>query len=92
SRGKKKTTHLLIPSIRYVGKDGREIFDMPIHDSLLTDEIKKAPYYGEYQEHVAKYQQHLDAKHGKTVERGATESSKATKLYNPVDALKYMMS
>nr|GFA55765.1 hypothetical protein [Tanacetum cinerariifolium] len=76
SRGKKKTTHLLIPSIR-------EIFDMPIHDSLLTDEIKKAPYYGEYQEHVAKYQQHLDAEHGKTVERGATKSSKATKVTKP---------
>nr|GEV28960.1 hypothetical protein [Tanacetum cinerariifolium] len=42
SRGKKKTTHLLIPSIRYVGKDGREIFGTPIHYALLTDEIKKA--------------------------------------------------
>nr|GEU57931.1 retrovirus-related Pol polyprotein from transposon TNT 1-94 [Tanacetum cinerariifolium] len=48
---KKKTTHLLIPSIRYVRKDGREIFGMPILDALLTDEIKGAPYYGEYQEH-----------------------------------------
>nr|GEV95529.1 hypothetical protein [Tanacetum cinerariifolium] len=27
SRRKKKTTHLLIPNIRYVGKDGREIFE-----------------------------------------------------------------
>nr|GEW38321.1 reverse transcriptase domain-containing protein [Tanacetum cinerariifolium] len=26
SRGKKKTTHLLIPNIRFVGKDAREIF------------------------------------------------------------------
>nr|GEY06632.1 retrovirus-related Pol polyprotein from transposon TNT 1-94 [Tanacetum cinerariifolium] len=43
SRGKKKTTHLLIPSIRYVGKDGREIFGMPIPDALLTDEIKEHP-------------------------------------------------
>nr|GEV25494.1 putative ribonuclease H-like domain-containing protein [Tanacetum cinerariifolium] len=51
SRGKKKTTHLLIPSIRFVGKDGREIFGMPIPDALLTDEIKGAPYYDEYQEH-----------------------------------------
>nr|GEV03937.1 hypothetical protein [Tanacetum cinerariifolium] len=51
SRGKKKTTHLLIPSIRYVGKDGREIFCMPIPDALHTDEIKGAPNYGEYQEH-----------------------------------------
>nr|GEU74191.1 hypothetical protein [Tanacetum cinerariifolium] len=46
SRGKKKTTHLLIPNVRLVGKDGREIFGMPIPDALLTDEIKGAPYYG----------------------------------------------
>ncbi|GKF36525.1 hypothetical protein Tco_0113283 [Tanacetum coccineum] len=44
----------------FVGKDGREIFSMPIPDVLLTDEIKGAPYYGDYQEHVAKYQQFLD--------------------------------
>nr|GEV40371.1 uncharacterized mitochondrial protein AtMg00810-like [Tanacetum cinerariifolium] len=79
SRGKKKTTYLLIPSIRYVRKDSREIFGMPIPDTLLADEIKGAPYYGEYQEHVAKYQQHLDDEHGKATERGAIESSKATK-------------
>nr|GFC61117.1 hypothetical protein [Tanacetum cinerariifolium] len=89
---KKKTTHLLIPSVRFtkliihhlktkhnihqrtgsllhyshdenvlntlrfIGKDGREIFGMSIPDALLTDEIKGAPYYSEYQEHVAKYQ------------------------------------
>nr|GEV57362.1 putative Gag-Pol polyprotein [Tanacetum cinerariifolium] len=116
SRGKKKTTHLLNPSVRftklithhlktkhnihprsslplhyshdenvlntlmYVGKDGREIFGMPIPDALLTDEIKGAPYYGEYQEHVAKYQQYLDAVHGKAEEGEATKSPKATKL------------
>nr|GEW65272.1 retrotransposon protein, putative, unclassified [Tanacetum cinerariifolium] len=83
SRGKKKTTYLLIPSIRYVGKDGREIYGMLIPNALLTDEIKGAPYYGEYQEHVAKYQQHLDAEHGKATEGGATESSKATKITKP---------
>nr|GFA56631.1 hypothetical protein [Tanacetum cinerariifolium]GFA63915.1 hypothetical protein [Tanacetum cinerariifolium] len=65
SRGKKKNTHLLIPSVRFVGKDGREIFGMPIPYALLTGEIKGAPYYDEYQEHVAKYQQYLDAEHGK---------------------------
>nr|GFA70369.1 hypothetical protein [Tanacetum cinerariifolium] len=53
SRGKKKTTHLLIPSVRFVRNEGREIFGMPIPNALLTDEIKGAPYYGEYQEHVA---------------------------------------
>nr|GEU57709.1 hypothetical protein [Tanacetum cinerariifolium] len=83
SRGKKKTTHLIIPSIRYVGKDGREIFVMPIPDALLTDEIKGAPYYGEYQEHVTKYQQHLDSEHGNAAEEGATESFKATKVTKP---------
>ncbi|GJT75568.1 hypothetical protein Tco_1042293 [Tanacetum coccineum] len=45
SRGKKKTAHLLIPNVRYVGKDGKEIFGMPIPDALLTDAIKSAPYY-----------------------------------------------
>nr|GEY91142.1 hypothetical protein [Tanacetum cinerariifolium] len=122
SRGKKKTTHLLIPSIRftkliihhlktkhnihprsgsplhyshdesilntlmYVGKDGREIFDMPIPDALLTDEIKGAPYYSEYQEHVAKYQQHLDAEHGKAAEGGATKLVR--KIRKPMSSLK----
>nr|GEZ10305.1 hypothetical protein [Tanacetum cinerariifolium] len=45
SCGKKKTTHLLIPNVRFVGKDSREIFSMPIHDALFTDEIKGSPYY-----------------------------------------------
>nr|GEX12555.1 hypothetical protein [Tanacetum cinerariifolium] len=56
----------VLNTLRFVGKDGREIFGMPIPDALLTDEIKRAPYYSEYQEHVAKYHQHLDAEHGKT--------------------------
>nr|GEY87632.1 putative reverse transcriptase domain-containing protein [Tanacetum cinerariifolium] len=64
-REKKKTTHLLIPGIRFVGKESREIFGMLIPDALFTNEIKGAPYYGEYQEHVAKYQQYLDVEHGK---------------------------
>ncbi|GKA94801.1 reverse transcriptase domain-containing protein [Tanacetum coccineum] len=70
-------------SPRFVGKDGREIFGMPIPDALLTNEIKGAPYYSDYQEHVAKYQQILDAKHGKAEEGGATESSKASKVTKP---------
>nr|GEU58615.1 retrovirus-related Pol polyprotein from transposon TNT 1-94 [Tanacetum cinerariifolium] len=68
-----------VNTLRFVGNDGREIFGMPIPNALLTDEIKGAPCYGEYQEHVAKYQQHLDAKHGKAEEGGATECLKATK-------------
>ncbi|GJS39091.1 retrovirus-related pol polyprotein from transposon TNT 1-94 [Tanacetum coccineum] len=119
AHGKKKTTHLLILSVRFtkliihhlrtkhnihprigsplhysheesilntlrfVGKDGREIFGMPIPDALLTDEIKGAPYYGDYQEHVTKYQQFLDAEHGKAEEGGATKSSDATKVTKP---------
>ncbi|GKA60531.1 hypothetical protein Tco_0759938 [Tanacetum coccineum] len=47
---------LLIPNVRYVGKDGREIFGMPIPDALLTDALKSAPYYISYLEHVIEYQ------------------------------------
>ncbi|GJX29667.1 hypothetical protein Tco_0237746 [Tanacetum coccineum] len=122
ARGKKKTAHLLILSVRFtkliihhlrtkhnihprtgsplhysheesimntlrfVRKDGREIFGMPIPDALLTDEIKGAPYYGDYQEHVAKYQQFLDAERGKAKGGGATESSYATKVTKPKTA------
>ncbi|GJW62911.1 hypothetical protein Tco_0114795 [Tanacetum coccineum] len=53
---------------------------MPIPNTLLTDEIKGAPYYKDYQEHVSKYQQILDAERGKAEEGGATESSKTTKV------------
>ncbi|GKD20155.1 hypothetical protein Tco_1221858, partial [Tanacetum coccineum] len=70
-------------TLKFVGKDGGEIFGMPIPDALLADEIKGAPYYSDYQEHVAKYQQILDAEHGKAEEGGATESSKATKVTKP---------
>nr|GEU33776.1 hypothetical protein [Tanacetum cinerariifolium] len=73
----------ILNTLRYVRKDGREIFSMLIPDALSTDEIKGAPYYSEYQEHVAKYQQHLDAEHDKAAEEGATESSKATKVTKP---------
>ncbi|GKB76744.1 retrovirus-related pol polyprotein from transposon TNT 1-94 [Tanacetum coccineum] len=63
----------VLNTFRFVGKDGREIFGMPIPDALLTDEIKGAPYYKDYQEHVAKYQQILDAERGKAEEGGATK-------------------
>ncbi|GJW61289.1 retrovirus-related pol polyprotein from transposon TNT 1-94, partial [Tanacetum coccineum] len=65
------------------GKDAREIFGMSIPDALFTNEIKGAPYYSDYQEHVAKYQQILDAERGKAEEGGATESFKATKVTKP---------
>ncbi|GKE62103.1 hypothetical protein Tco_1512470, partial [Tanacetum coccineum] len=73
----------ILNTLRFVGKDGKEIFGMPIPDALLTDEIKGAPCYGDYQEHVAKYQQFLDAEHGKAEEGGATESFDATKVTKP---------
>ncbi|GJX59503.1 retrovirus-related pol polyprotein from transposon TNT 1-94 [Tanacetum coccineum] len=73
----------ILNTLRFVVKDGREIFGMPIPDALLTDEIKGAPYYGDYQEHVAKYQQFLDEERGKAVKEGATESSEATKVTKP---------
>ncbi|GJY61869.1 hypothetical protein Tco_0462526, partial [Tanacetum coccineum] len=44
----------ILNTLMFVGKDGREIFSMPIPDALLTDEIKGAPYYNDYQEHAAK--------------------------------------
>ncbi|GKD13512.1 hypothetical protein Tco_1197919, partial [Tanacetum coccineum] len=119
SRGKKKTAHLIILSVRFtkliihhlktthsihprtgsplyysheenvlnslrfVGKGGREIFGMPLPDALISDEIKGEPYYGKYQEHVAKYQQYLDAARGQVEEGGATESPKSTKVTKP---------
>ncbi|GJS90576.1 hypothetical protein Tco_0773212 [Tanacetum coccineum] len=73
----------VLNTLRFVRKDGREIFGMPIPDALLTDDIKGAPYYDKYLEHVAKYQQYLDAEHGMEDEGGATESPKATKVTKP---------
>ncbi|GJX57811.1 hypothetical protein Tco_0287708 [Tanacetum coccineum] len=55
----------VLNTLRYVGKDGREIFGMPIPDALLTDTIKRAPYYNGYLEHVAEYQRYLDEEHDK---------------------------
>ncbi|GJR37903.1 hypothetical protein Tco_1213587 [Tanacetum coccineum] len=84
ARGKKKTAHLLIPSVRFTKLIIHHLRTKHnIHrrtDALLTDEIKGAPYYGDYQEHVAKYQQFLDEERGKTEKGGATESSEATKV------------
>ncbi|GJW37304.1 hypothetical protein Tco_0060224 [Tanacetum coccineum] len=74
---------IVLGTLRSVGKDGREIFSMPIPDALLTNEIKRGPYYGKYLEHVAKYQQYLDEEHGKAREEGVTESPKATKVTKP---------
>ncbi|GJR71089.1 retrovirus-related pol polyprotein from transposon TNT 1-94 [Tanacetum coccineum] len=78
ARGKKKTLHLLIPNVRFVGKDGREVFGMPIPDALLTDEITSAPYYSRYLEHVAEYQRCLDEEHAKQTKPSTPKASKVT--------------
>ncbi|GJY99677.1 retrovirus-related pol polyprotein from transposon TNT 1-94 [Tanacetum coccineum] len=69
----------ILNTLRFVGKDGREVFGMPIPDALLTDEITSAPYYSRYLEHVAEYQCCLDEEHGKAEEEDVTESPKAAK-------------
>ncbi|GKF34476.1 hypothetical protein Tco_0107676, partial [Tanacetum coccineum] len=68
-----------------VGKDGREVFGMPIPDALLTDAIKRAPYYGGYLAHVAEYQRYLDGEPGVAEEEAVPESPapKATKVTKP---------
>ncbi|GKA28344.1 retrovirus-related pol polyprotein from transposon TNT 1-94 [Tanacetum coccineum] len=70
----------VLNTIRFVGKDGREVFGMPIPDALLTNEITSAPYYNGYLEHVAKYQRCLDEEHDKAEEEDVTESPKAAKV------------
>ncbi|GKD47554.1 hypothetical protein Tco_1276530, partial [Tanacetum coccineum] len=75
SRGKKKTAHLLILNVRYVGKDGREIFGMPIPDALLTDAIKSAPYYSSFLEHVTEYQGYLNEAHDKVDDKSPEPAS-----------------
>ncbi|GJY62418.1 hypothetical protein Tco_0463075 [Tanacetum coccineum] len=58
ARRKKKTLHLLIlnesilNALKFLRKDGREVFGMLIPDALLTDEITSAPYYSRYLEHL----------------------------------------
>ncbi|GJS57213.1 retrovirus-related pol polyprotein from transposon TNT 1-94 [Tanacetum coccineum] len=64
----------VLGNLRFVGKDGREVFGMPILDALLTDAIKSAPYYGGYLAHVTEYQRHLDGEHGVAEEEAVPES------------------
>ncbi|GKF97093.1 hypothetical protein Tco_0292914, partial [Tanacetum coccineum] len=77
----------VLSTLRSVGKDGREVFGMPIPDALLTDAIKRAPYYDRYLAHVAEYQQYLDGEHGMTDEEAVPESPKATKATKPKAAM-----
>ncbi|GJU78656.1 retrovirus-related pol polyprotein from transposon TNT 1-94 [Tanacetum coccineum] len=69
----------VLNTLRFVGKDRREVFGMPIPDALLTDEITSAPYYSRYLEHVAEYQRCLDEEYGKVEEEDITKSPKAAK-------------
>ncbi|GJS30360.1 retrovirus-related pol polyprotein from transposon TNT 1-94 [Tanacetum coccineum] len=69
----------VLNTLRFVRKDGREVFGMPIPDALLTDEITSAPYYNRYLEQVVEYQRCLDEEHGKAEEEDVTESPKAAK-------------
>nr|GFA72918.1 hypothetical protein [Tanacetum cinerariifolium] len=62
-----------------VGKEGKEVFGMPIPDALLTDAIKGAPYYCKYLACINEYQRYLDEEHGKAKEEEVPESLKATK-------------
>nr|GEZ45272.1 hypothetical protein [Tanacetum cinerariifolium] len=71
----------------FVGKDGREVFGMPIPDALLTDAIIRAPYNGGYLAHVVEYQGYLDGEHGMADEEVIPESPKASKVTKPKAAM-----
>nr|GEZ34156.1 hypothetical protein [Tanacetum cinerariifolium] len=50
---------------------------MPIPDALLTDAIKRAPYYGGYQAHVAEYQKYLEEERSKAEGKAVPKPPKA---------------
>nr|GEW14429.1 hypothetical protein [Tanacetum cinerariifolium] len=93
SREKKKTTRLFIPNVRFTKliihhlKTKHNIHPrtgLPLHYSHDENNLNTlSTYYDEYQEHVAKYQQYLDAEHGKAEEGGGTKSLKASKGTKP---------
>ncbi|GJT38568.1 hypothetical protein Tco_0938433 [Tanacetum coccineum] len=70
----------VLNTLRFVGKDGREVFGITILDALLTDEITSAPYYSRYLEHVAECQHCLGEEHDKAEEEDVIESPKAAKV------------
>ncbi|GJR30284.1 hypothetical protein Tco_1106516 [Tanacetum coccineum] len=65
----------ILNTLRYVRKDGREIFGMPIPDALLTDAIKSAPYYSSYFKHVTEYQRYLNEEHDKADDKSLEPAS-----------------
>nr|GEY58621.1 hypothetical protein [Tanacetum cinerariifolium] len=77
----------VLGDVKFVRKDGREVFGMLILDALLTDAIIRAPYYGGYPAHVIEYQRYLDGEHGMDNEEEVPESPKATKVSKPNAAM-----
>ncbi|GJX55113.1 hypothetical protein Tco_0285010 [Tanacetum coccineum] len=79
----------VLGNLMFIGKDGREVFGMPIPDALPIDAFKRAPYYGGYLAHVAEYQRYLDGEHGIAEEEAVPESPapKATKVTKPKAAM-----
>ncbi|GJX87246.1 hypothetical protein Tco_0339260, partial [Tanacetum coccineum] len=65
----------ILNTLKYVRKDGREIFGMSIPDALLTDAIKSAPYYSSYLEHVTEYQRYLNEEHDKADDKSPKPAS-----------------
>ncbi|GJZ56371.1 retrovirus-related pol polyprotein from transposon TNT 1-94 [Tanacetum coccineum] len=66
---------IILNTLKYVGKDGREIFGMPIPDALLIDAIKSAPYYNSYLEHVTEYLRYLNEEHDKADDKSPKPAS-----------------
>nr|GEV94965.1 hypothetical protein [Tanacetum cinerariifolium] len=63
----------VLGNLRFVRKDGREVFGMPIPDALPIDAIKRAPYYDRYLAHVTEYQRYLDGEHDMAKEEAVPE-------------------
>ncbi|GKD57197.1 hypothetical protein Tco_1290584, partial [Tanacetum coccineum] len=76
----------ILNTLRYVGKDGMEIFGMSILDALLTDAIKSAPYYSSYLEHVTEYQHYLNEEHDKADDKSTKPASSQQPKPTPTPA------
>nr|GFA11434.1 hypothetical protein [Tanacetum cinerariifolium] len=94
TRGKKKSTPLLISSIRFTKliihylktkHNFHPRTNSPLYylHEYFALGILRAPYYGEYLEHVTKYQHYLNEECCKAEEEGVNESPKATKVTKP---------
>nr|GEW39118.1 Gag-Pol polyprotein [Tanacetum cinerariifolium] len=61
----------------------REVFGMPILDTLITADIQGEPYYKEYLEKVAKHQRYLVGEKGSDPDSPALKPTNATKKSKP---------